>query len=116
MNLAQGEIYWVAFPPSDGREQVGRRPALIVQGEKFLQSLPTVWVVPITSNLRAAHFPGTLRIEPNEQNGLTAPSVLLVFQRRAIDKRRLLQLAGKVSPPELDQVLSMIDRLLGRQP
>lgn len=28
MNLAQGEIYWVAFPPSDGREQVGRRASL----------------------------------------------------------------------------------------
>jgi mRNA interferase MazF len=116
MNLAQGEIYWVAFPPSDGREQMGRRPALIAQGGVVLQSLPTIWVVPITSNLRAAHFPGTICIDPNKENGLTAPSVLLVFQLRAIDKRRLIQLAGKVSPPQLDQVLSMIDQLLGRQP
>ena len=30
--MNQGEIYWVAFPTSDGREQGGQRPALIVQG------------------------------------------------------------------------------------
>jgi mRNA interferase MazF len=74
MNPAQGEIYWVAFPPSDGREQMGRRPALIVQWGAFPQSLPTIWVIPITSNPRAAHFPGTICIDPNEQNGLTWPS------------------------------------------
>jgi mRNA-degrading endonuclease toxin of MazEF toxin-antitoxin module len=42
MNLAQGEIYWVAFPPSDSREQMGRRPALIAQEGVFLQSLSTI--------------------------------------------------------------------------
>jgi mRNA interferase MazF len=114
--MNQGEIYWVAFPVSNGREQAGQRPALIVQGGMFLQSLPTTWVVPITSNLRAARFPGTVRIDPHAQNGLTVPSVLLVFQLRAIDKRRLLQPAGTISPLQLDEVLRMIDRLLGRHP
>jgi len=114
--MNQGAIYWVAFPTSDGREQAGQRPALIVQGGLLLPSLPTIWVVPITSNLRAARFPGTTRIDPDPQNGLVVPSVLLVFQLRAIDKRRLLQPAGRVSPSQLDAVLHMIDRLLGRQP
>ena len=116
MNLRQGEIYWVTFPASDGREQAGQRPALIVQGERFLPSLPTIWVVPITSNLRAMRLPGTIRIDPDAQNGLNTPSVLLVFQLRAIDKRRLTTPAGAISPAQLDQVLRMIDLLLGRQP
>lgn len=114
MNLSQGEIYWVSFPTSDGREQTGRRPALIVQGNVWLQSLPTIWVVPITSNLQAARFPGTMRIDPDQQNGLAVPSVLLVFQLRAIDKRRLLNLAGTLSSSQLAQVLQTIDSLLGR--
>ena len=115
MNLAQGDIYWVAFPTSEGREQAGRRPALIIQADPFNQSLPTVYVIPITSNLRAASFAGTLRIEPDEDNGLTVPSVLLVFQLRAIDKRRLLNMAGKITPKQLEQVLHMIDLLLGKK-
>ena len=115
MNLSQGEIYWVAFPVRGGREQEGQRPALIVQGETFLQSLPTIWVVPITSNLRAARFPGTIRIDPDDRNGLTVLSVSLVFQLQAIDKRRLLRLAGKITPSQLDRVLAMIDLLLGRR-
>ncbi len=115
MNVGQGEIYWVSFPATQGREQAGRRPALIVQSEPFSQSLPTVLVVPITSNLRATSFPGTIRIDPDEHNGLTVPSVLLVFQLRAIDKRRLLHSPGEISASQLKQVLGMIDLLLGRK-
>ena len=116
MNLSQGEIYWITFPVIEGREEIGQRPALVVRGGSSLQSLPTVLVVPFTSNLRAARFPGTIQIAPDDQNGLTLPSVLLVFQLRAIDKRRLVRLAGRISQPQLDQVLRMMDFLLGRYP
>ena len=115
MNLAQGDIYWVAFPTSEGREQAGRRPALIIQAEPFNQSLLTVFVIPITSNLRAANFAGTIRVEPDEHNGLAVPSVLLVFQLRAIDKRRLLNMAGRITSKQLEQVLQIIDILLGKK-
>jgi mRNA-degrading endonuclease toxin of MazEF toxin-antitoxin module len=56
-----------------------------------------------------------MRIDPDENNGLASPSVLLVFQLRAIDKCRLQSLAGRISSAELDQVMQMIDRLLGRR-
>jgi mRNA interferase MazF len=114
MNLRQGEIYRVSFPASDRQEQTGRRPALIVQGNIWLHSLPTVWIVPMTSNLQAARFSGTLLIDPDEHNGLTVPSVLLIFQLRAIDKRRLLNPMGTVASVQLAQVLQMIDSLLGK--
>lgn len=78
-------------------------------------ALPTVLIVPITSNLRAASFAGTIRIDPTEANGLNVPSVLLVFQLRAIDKRRLSNQAGKISASQLEEVLKMIDLLLGKK-
>ncbi|MBI4526365.1 MAG: type II toxin-antitoxin system PemK/MazF family toxin [Deltaproteobacteria bacterium] len=115
MNLTQGEIYWVSFPASEGREQTGQRPALIIQTAPFNEALPTVLVVPITSNLRAAAFPGTIRIDPDEHNGLTVPSVLLVFQLRAIDRKRLQNTAGKISPSELEKVLEIISTLVGKK-
>ena len=114
MNPSRGDIYWVSLPTSEGREQAGRRPALVIQYDPFTLSLPTVLIVPITSNLRAASFAGTIRIDPSEANGLIAPSVLLVFQLRAIDKRRLSNQAGKLSASQLEEVLKMIDLLLGK--
>jgi len=115
MNLSQGEMYWVAFPARGGTERQGQRPVLIVQGETCLPSLPTLWVVPITSHLRAVRFPGTIRIDPDDSNGLTVLSVCLILQLQAIDKRRLLRWAGTITPAQLDQVLAMLDRLLRRR-
>ena len=115
MTIKPGAIYWVSFPATEGKEQTGHRPAVIVQSEASAQILPTVWVVPITSNLSAASFPGTIRIDPDEHNGLTVSSILLVFQLRAIDKRRLSKVAGNISSSQLERVLRMIDSLLGKE-
>lgn len=115
MNPSRGDIYWVSLPTSEGREQAGHRPALVIQHGPFSVSLPTVLIVPITSNLRAANFAGTIRIDPTEANGLNVPSVLLVFQLRAIDKKRLSNQAGRISASQLEEVLKMIDLLLGKK-
>ena len=115
MNPAPGEIYWVAFPSSEGREQAGQRPALVIQEASLNLSLPTTLVVPITSNLKASVFPGTIIIDPTEQNGLSVRSVLLVFQLRAIDKRRFLNRAGAISVKELAEVFTSVDLLMGKK-
>jgi len=39
----------------------------------------------------------------------------LIVQGETFDKRRLLRSAGKITPAQLDQVLAMIDLLLGRR-
>ena len=52
VKAGQGDIVWVSFPAQSGTEQAGRRPAPVVQ-EEGIASIPTVLVVPITSNGRA---------------------------------------------------------------
>ncbi len=39
-----GDVYTVEIPPSNGHEQVGTRPAVIVQASQFGCQLPTVLV------------------------------------------------------------------------
>jgi len=39
--MKQGDIHWVELPPPAGREQAGRRPAIIMQSEQFTNRLPT---------------------------------------------------------------------------
>ena len=36
-----GDIHWVGFPQANGREQQGRRPAIVMQDDGYAGSLPT---------------------------------------------------------------------------
>ena len=107
-----GDIYTVEIPSSDGHEQAGVRPAIIVQAPQFENQLPTVLIVPLTSRLVAQAFPGTFLIHPDSENGLTITSVALVFQLRAIDKRRLRRMIGRLSTSCLAQLHQHIKSLL----
>ena len=104
MSLDIGDIYSVEIPASDGHEQAGTRPAIIVQDAEFNKRLLTVLVVPLTSNLAAQAFPATFMVEPNAENGLRLPSVVLAFQLRAIDKRRLGQKLGQLGGAQLEEL------------
>lgn len=73
--------------------------------------LPTVLVVPLTTNLRALEFSGTLLIKPSPTNGLTADSVALVFQLRAIDRQRIGDRLGRLIRSELQQIQEMVKQL-----
>ena len=107
-----GDVYTVEIPPSNGREQAGTRPAIILQASQFESQLPTVLIVPLTSQLAAQAFPGTFLIHPDSENGLTMISVALVFQLRAIDKRRLRRRIGRLGTLHLAQLHQHIKALL----
>ena len=114
--MARGGILKVDLPAPSGRvghEQVGHRPAIVVQTDATDASLPTTMIVPVTSNLSALRFSHTFRVDPSPQNGLTRPSVLLVFQLRAIDKRRLGNSIGRLEQRHLQQLETEMRRLLG---
>lgn len=61
-------------------------------------------VVPVTSSLGALRFPFTVKIQPSEQNGLTLPFVAMVFQVRAIDRKRIIRKIGELEIDYLAQV------------
>ena len=84
-----GEIHWVDLPDAGGREQSGRRPAIIIQNDGYAGSLPTVLVIPLSSAIAALRFPGTAPIKASPTSGLRTDSVALVFQLRAIDRGRI---------------------------
>ena|SRR5437763_15973220 len=107
-----GDIYTVEIPSSDGHEQAGPRPAIIAQAPQFEKQLPTVLIVPLTSRLAAQAFPGTFLIHPSSKNNLRVPSVALVFQLRAIDKRRLKRRIGRLNAAHLALLSQHIRALL----
>jgi mRNA interferase MazF len=104
--MARGDVLRVDIPPSKsaGHEQIGRRPAIAVQTDTTTASLPTLMIIPLTGRLSALRFPHTIRVEPSDENGLTQPSVLLVFQLRAIDRSRIVETIGHLEQRYLDLV------------
>lgn len=114
--MTRGDIVLVNLPQSAegaGHEQVGRRPALIVHDDATSDTLSVVMIVPFTSNLKAQRFPHTILIPPSKDNGLTVPSVLLVFQLRAIDKQRVTGKLGHLEDNLMTRVNLEIKKLLG---
>jgi len=69
-------------------------------------------VAPVTSNLAALRFAFSVRVEPSSENGLTAPSVVMVFQMRAIDKARIVRRIGRMSKEDLARIDAEIWRML----
>lgn len=108
-----GELRWVELAPRGGHAQEGRRPAVIVQDQKASTKVPTVLVIPLTSQMDAFRFPGTL-LEPDSKNGLRRASVALVFQLTAIDQRYISKQIGSLSRSTLDEIFSTLDELTGR--
>ena len=87
--MTRGEIWWVDFGVPFGSEPGWRRPSIVVQNDEFNQSaIHTTIVIPLTSNLRLADFPGNMLL-PASETGLKQDSVAVTPQMTVIDKMRL---------------------------
>ncbi len=102
------EIYLAEIPKTNGHEQFGFRPVLLVSQPISEISL----IIPFTSNILALRFPYTLKIEPSLQNGLSFPSILLIFQLRAIDSKRLRKRLGELEESYVVQVKDKLKKML----
>jgi mRNA interferase MazF len=111
--MRQGEIYWLHFGAPEGSEPAGRRPALVVQHDRFNRSaISTTVVAAITSNLRLGSMPGNVRLRSGEA-GLPRPSVVNVSQLRTIDRSRLGERVGALAPERVREVLQGLALLFG---
>jgi mRNA interferase MazF len=112
--VTKGEVWRVRLPWGGGHAQAGTRPGVIVQDDQVAASLPTALLVPFTGARAALRLPGTVLVQPTVQNGLSVPSVALVFQLTAVDRRKCLQPLGVLEVTTLDQIFAKLDDLTGR--
>lgn len=106
--MKKGEIWIVGFPQTNGHEQTGTRPVLIIADTESNISV----VIPFTSNIQALRFPHTIEVEPSKGNGLLSKSIALVFQIRAIDKKRLKNEIGIIEVATQKRIDKMLKDLL----
>jgi|SRR3972149_3997595 len=107
--MARGDIVYINLPLAAGsRAQGGRRPAVLVIADNALRGNPMTMIVPLTTTLAATRFLFTFQIEPSPQNGLSAPSIALVFQLCAADRTYLDSVIGHLE----DHYLAKIDEMM----
>lgn len=104
------EIWWVRLPHQDGHHQTGRRPGVIVADEPDNRFCV---LAPVTTNLDRRRFKCTLAVEASVENGLAAPSVVLGFQIRYLDRNRLEERIGRLSPKDQAVLDGLLAELLG---
>src|SRR3569833_106757 len=114
MNFKKWSIYRANLDPVIGSEQGKIRPVLVISEDGINNVLNVVNVLPITSRK-----PGR-RVYPNEvlipQNsfGLTNESLILCYQIRTIDKKRLSHFYGEIKDVvKLDEITDALSFQLG---
>ena len=114
--MNRGDIVRVDLPPPQGvqgHEQIGERPAMIVQCDAAIQNLSTVLVIPFTRNRDALRFFGSVAVPATQANGLQCDSVALIYQLRVIDKNRIRRVDGQIEDDILRQIEVAVSTLLG---
>ena len=102
--MTRGEIWWADLGVPFGSEPGFRRPVLIVQADSFNRSrIGSVLCVPFTTNRRLADAPGNVYLDAAESQ-LPQDSVIVVSQLTCIDRARLVEQVGTLSPQNLAEV------------
>src|SRR5437764_1751247 len=95
-----GDLIWTDSDPTRGREQAGRRPALVVSSAIFTENTGLAVVCPITSRVRP--FPTSVVLPA----GLPVAGEILTSHVRSIDtKARPLRYTGSAVSSETAQLV-----------
>lgn len=102
--MKRGDIFDARLNPTEGSEQAGTRPVIIVSRDAINNHSSVIVAVPLTkaANVKRS-YPNNVTIEKGN-GGLTVDSVALGGQIRAISKSRLLRLRGSLSIPSMKSI------------
>lgn len=108
--MRQREIWYADLKPTKGSEQSGFRPVVIVSGNMLNAHLKVVIACPLSTKIK--NYKGNVVLNPNEMNGLTSSSEIMIFHIRSISKDRLLRKVGEISEAELAHLKEGLDDIL----
>lgn len=109
--IKRGQIWIADLNPGLGVEIHKKRPVLIISADILNQQLPSVIVVPTSSQVHPLG-PEKILLGKNEAF-LKKESVALAVFVRAIDKSRLIKRVGEVSSDKLIEVEDALQLVLG---
>jgi mRNA interferase MazF len=102
------DLVWTDFDPTLGREQAGRRPAVVLSSATLFANTGFVIVCPITSRVRP--FPTSVVLPP----GLPISGEILIANLRSLDAlaRPLRPVGAKVPEETARLIRAKLDALI----
>ena len=101
LKFQRGDIYFIRLGSGTGSEQSGTRPAVILQNDVGNSCSPTLIVATLTSKTeKKAAQPTHCLVEPEKLE----PSIVQAEQIFTIDKSRIQNFAGHLTPEEMSRV------------
>lgn len=112
--MRPGQVVWVDLGQTVGREQRGRRPAVVVSSSDHLAAATTlVSVVPCTTVDRG--WINHIRVDDGVA-GLGDPTFAMTEQVRTVSRQRVVGDAGVVAGSSLAEVMAWVHRWLVAAP
>lgn len=108
--ILRGEVWWADLDPTQGHEQAGRRPVVILSHDVFNERSGTVIAVAVTSQEPRTGFPLILKL-PDE--ALPKPSWVKISQIRTLSVARLSSKLGRVEAEELEAIIEGLNEIIG---
>jgi mRNA interferase MazF len=103
-----GDFVWMTFDPQAGREQAGRRPALILSPRSYNAKSSLAIVCPITTQVKG--YPFEVVVPPDNR----AIGAILADHVKSLDwKARRAEKMGLCPDEVLDEVRARLAPLLG---
>ena len=101
----RGDIIWLNFSPQKGKEQAGKRPALVISPKVYNRKVGLALCCPITSRVKG--YPFEVSISGSRT------SAVLSDQIKSLDwKARNARKKGQVTSTELAEVRAKIKALV----
>ena len=105
----KGDIIWINFNPQSGREQMGRRPALVISPNVYNRKVGLIIVCPITTKVK--NYPFEVKIP----DGLAISGVVLADQVKSLDyQTREAEFVCKIPSETLAEVIIVIGKLFAQ--
>lgn len=106
LTVRRGQIWLVDWSPGRGSEQLGRRPAIVIQTDAANTNPRYPNTIVLTLSTKGLSVATHVRLEPDRSNGLKETSWAKCEQILTISKDRLTTLWGTVSAEDLRRIES----------
>jgi mRNA interferase MazF len=117
VSVGRWSVWLAGLDPVVGAEQGRTRPVLVLSETALNDVLPVVNVLPITSRKHNRRVYPNEALLPAGAAGLTVESIVLCYQVRTLDRRRLLKMFGTLDDATLrEEVLEALRFQLGLTP
>ena len=112
-DIKRGDVLLVNLEPTIGSEQRGKsRPCLVVSPEALNQVFRGIIVCPITDARHVKQSELGLTFIPSGEGDLDKDSLVIAFQVRMIDKRRVIRKLGSIGDSYLSEVNESLQAVL----